>query len=321
MAQLINCNPRRYFSYTCLDGCTKVTTHMEVRVYDAGATTDNKMINVLVDVHQFDTGNGIEKALFKVYALKEALRRTKAAFNQLVIYVYKGKLNDDNRMSIDTDRSGPHDERRVLDVLEDEDLFPQDWLLYVEGRTYPRHIYAWCLVEPCDDYIEIRMDTSRLITAGELKKELKMVLWPQMQEIPSYYLAQIQVYYTEDTNSRIPNDANLNVDPAARRHNHFFIRITDCIGQKVPRGHVASFPVQPRDGEPQEALRWVINGRLPPLHRTVDCSFEYPRTFHDGTVEGYDAPVKHDVSYFNTQPGTTAAAAAAGTVARPAEGG
>ena len=103
MAQVISCNPRRYFSYACVDGFTKVTTHMEVRVYDAESTSNNKMINVLVDVHQFDVGNGIEKALFKVYSLKEALRRTRACYNQLIIYVYKGKLNGNNGMEIDTD--------------------------------------------------------------------------------------------------------------------------------------------------------------------------------------------------------------------------
>ena len=62
--------------------------------------------------------------------------------------------------------------------------------------------------------MEVKMDTAHLVTAGELKKELKKVLRPDMQEIPSYYLAQIQVYYTEDVDSRVHNDANLNVDAA-----------------------------------------------------------------------------------------------------------
>ena len=321
MAQIISCNPRRYFSYTCVDGLTKVTTHMEVRVYDALSSSSNKMINVLVDVYRFDVGDGIEKALFKVYSLKEALRRIRACYNQLIIYAYKGRLNGNNGMEIDTDRGGPHDERSILDVLAEDDMFPQDWLIYVEGKDYPRHVYVWCFVEPLEDYMEVKMDTAHLVTAGELKKELKKVLWPDMQEIPSYYLAQIQVYYTEDVDSRVHNDANLNVDAAARRHNHFVIHVTDCIGQKVPRGHIARPPVQPRDGEPPEALRWVVHGRPPSLHRTVDCSFEYPRTFSDGTVEGFDAPTKHDVSYFNVQPGTTAAAAAAAAAAAPAVGG
>ena len=321
MAQVIGCNPRRYLSYTCVDGLTKVTTHMEVRMYDAHSSSVNKMINVLVDVHRFEVGNGLEKALFKVYSLKEALRRSRACYNQLAIYVYKGKLDGNNRMDIDTDMNGPHDGRLVLDVLADDELFPQDWLIYVEGKEYPRHVYAWCFVEPLEDYMEVTMDTTHLLTAGELKRELKKALWPDMQEIPSYYLAQIQVYYTEEADTRVFNDVNLNMDPAARRHNHFVIRVTDCIGQKVPRGHIARPPVQARDGDPPEALRWVVHGRLPPLHRSVDCSFEYPRTFHDGTIEGFDAPTRHDVSYFNVQPGTTAAAAVTGAAEVPAAGG
>ena len=285
---------------------------MMVRVYDAGSAHQEKLINVLVDVHEFTVGNGREIPLFKVHALKEALRRQQEAYQRLIIYAYKG-IQQGDRFVVDTASNGPHDPREVQDVLGDDVCFPQEWTILIKGKDYPNRVFAWCYIEPMDDHLEVSLSTDTLVTAGELKKELKKILWPNALDLPSYYLYQIVVSYQEGADSRIRNDEDLILDYAARRHNHFYIRITDYIGQAVPRGHVARQQTLPRDGAPPEELRWLVTARLPPLHRSVDCGFEYPRTLPSGLVEGFDGPVQGDVSYFNVQPGTTAAAA----VARP----
>ena len=61
---------------------------MMVRVYDTGSAHRQKLANVLVDVHGFTMGNGREIPLFKVSALKEALRRQQEAYQRLIIYAY-----------------------------------------------------------------------------------------------------------------------------------------------------------------------------------------------------------------------------------------
>ena len=84
----LNIDPRRYHACCCVQGNTSLSTHMMVRVYDTGSAHRQKLANVLVDVHGFTMGNGREIPLFKVSALKEALRRQQEAYQGLIIFAY-----------------------------------------------------------------------------------------------------------------------------------------------------------------------------------------------------------------------------------------
>ena len=311
----LNIDPRRYHSCCCVQGITSLSTHMMVRVYDMGSVHRQKLANVLVDVHGFTMGNGRETPLFRVSALKEALRRQLEAYQRLIIYAYKGTQQEERgwqHFVVDTAENGPHDHRELLDVLADDVCFPQDWTIVIEGKDVPCQVYTWCYIEPMEQHIEVPLSTDVLITAGELKRELKKRLWPDTQDLPSHYLSQILIFYQAGSETRLRDGDILILDYAARRHNHFHVRLTDYLGQFVPSGHLAHAPVGPPGGTAPNSLRWVLSGRLPPLHRSVDCSFEYPPPLPDGSIEGKDGPVREDVSYFNAQPGTTASAASAG---------
>ena len=268
----LNIDPRRYHTCCCVRGITSLSTHMMVRVYDTGSTHRQKLVNVLVDVHGFTVDNGREVPLFKVSALKEALRRHQEAYQRLIIYAYKGMQQEERgwqHFVVDTTENGPHDRREPFDVLADDACFPQDWTVIIEGKEVSSRVYTWCHIEPMEQHMEILLSTDVLITAGELKRELKKRLWPDTQDLPSHYLSQIQVFGQADYETRLYDGDILVLDYAARRHNHFHVRLTDYLGQFVPSGHLAHAlsgpPMGPPRGTAPMDLRWVLNGRLPPF--------------------------------------------------------
>ena len=310
---------RKYTTSDYHDGTTKTTTLMEVRVWDTASILNDKMHNVLTRLHHNAFLDGFEQPSFTVHDLKAAIRHQMPGYHHRTIYLYKAVYDDAKKdYIVDTEEDGPHDSKFKLDVLLEGDVFPHTWVILLEGHDYPKEITFSCYLEPTADYIKIPIGSTEVANAGKLKFLLQDHLWGASNLLAPKYLAQIQVHSVEGfaiprPDRRLRTHDRLDFDPATKVGNKVFVRITDCEGRVVPKGHLS------RTAEDPQTYLGATNGSYPFLYKTVDCGFEHPKVMDsDDLYEGYNAPTIAGVHYFNYQPLSTAAEAASRLLPRSA---
>ena len=211
----------------------------------------------------------------------------------------------------------PHDRRYSLDVLQEGDSFPHQWIIMIEGRDYPKEITFNCYIEASDEYTMVNLP-SEVPNAAQLKAALQTKLWGDNYRFAAKYLAQIQphipdhqVISQEPYRTEIRPYRRMRIyhrlafDAATKEGNKYYIRITDREGNAVPKGHTKLTP------DDRQTFMGSTNGQLPFLYKALDCLFEYPKVYDgDQAFEGYNSPTIEGVHYFNVQPSTTASEAA-----------
>ena len=261
-------NPRRFETTDVRHGHTYRQTYMEVTVIDDSSGHDDKRVQVLTKMYEIDG----DEPLFKLYDLKSALRQQTAGLRTKTLYIYKGLYNNHPGV-IDTNENSPHNLANPVDVLGDDDLVPQTWTFYLITHNHPEKAWFHCYIEPHNQWIKLQLPTQDPPTCGQLKSALENTLWNMPFNhnfrFAARYLSQIQVQDCY-TGKRLKYNTALHYDPAAILHNRFYIWITDNEGRRVPKGHCQLTGDQPN------MYPGARNGHLPLLHKTVDCSFEYP---------------------------------------------